>query len=56
MKTWIEIFEYGEMCNVEGCVNTYCRNKGVEPISASMSFNDGKVFLAVVLKESEDTE
>lgn len=56
MKTWIVIFEYDGVRSADECANRYCRDRGIEPISVSMSFKDDRVFLAVVVKESEDTE
>lgn len=59
MKTWVEIFRFSEpdgIANTERCVNDYLRAHKIEPISVSMSFKDGYIFFAVVVKKSEDTE
>jgi hypothetical protein len=42
--------------DAERSVNRHLREREIEPISVSMSFKDGYIFLAVVVKESEGTE
>lgn len=56
MKTWIETFKFEYFDEIEEKMNDYFSAFRLSPLSISMTMNCGKIFVAVVLKKSEDTE
>lgn len=56
MNTYVKTFRCEYFCNVESTVNDYCRNRNLTPLSISMTTNSGYIYVAVVVKKSEDTE
>ena len=55
MKTWIETFTFDYFDGIDEKMNRYFKTFRCSPLSVSMTINCGKIFVAVVVKDSEDT-